>query len=166
MWVLWFVVVVWLAVVFFVGGVGACFVNSLLAGVGLVVGQIVMSVLPVPYGLCNCRRLFVSQSFCLWQCLGFVAFIHFLLLSFNVSGSSSFRFFVCHVGFAVLGLCLFCSRFVCVLCLFCRRLSCFFCCCLSGGVVFQCCFGLCLLGFQNSLGCVVVWGCVLGSLVS
>lgn len=111
MWVLSFVGIVRLAIVLFAGGVGVCVVALLSFGVGWCVGQVVVSVFSVSCGFCNYRCFSVSLSFLFRKGLFLVSFVNFLLLSGRVSGSLSFRFWFCHVGFAVLCLFMFQGRF-------------------------------------------------------
>lgn len=108
-----FVGVVRLANVLFAGGVGVCGVALLSFGVGWCFYQVVIAVFSVSFGFCNCKYFSVSLSFGLRSWLGLVTFINFLLLSGRVSGSLSFRFCPCHVGFAFPCLFMYQGRFVC-----------------------------------------------------
>lgn len=142
-------------------GVGACGVEPFSVVVGLFVGQMVMSVLSVSFGLCNCRRFFVPGSFCLWAVLVLVSLLCFLSLSFKLSLMSSFRLFMSHVGFVIVGIFLFRVRFVCGFCLFWGRLMGLFCVWASGGMGFQLHYAKCLLLVQNTFIVLGVWACVL-----
>lgn len=147
-------------------GVGACGVALFSVVVGLFVGQMVMSVLSVSFGLCNCRRFFVPGSFCLWSVLVLVSLLCFLSLSFELSLMSSCRLFMSHVGFVIVGIFLFQGRFVCGFCLFWCRFMGLFCVWAFGGMGFQLSHAKCLLLVQNALIVLVVWACVLCPLVS
>lgn len=166
MWVLSFVGIVRVAVVLFAVGVGVCGVALFSFGVGWCFWQVVIAVFSVSFGFCNCKHFSVSLSFLFRKGLGLVTFINFLLLSGKVSGSLSFRFWYCHVGFAFQCLFMFQGRFFSGKGCFWYRCVCFCRVWFRGRKGWQYHRSMCFFGVQNSLGGAVVWVCVLVALVS